>query len=47
MHSSLTLLPKKPYRTPKLVAYGDLADVTRATGKAGSMDAIKGFKTGV
>ena len=46
MHSSLTLLPKKPYSTPKLVAYGDLTDVTRATGKAGSMDAIKGFKTG-
>jgi hypothetical protein len=29
---------KKPYEAPKLLVYGDLTEMTRATGMVGMMD---------
>ncbi len=39
---------KKPYQTPKLLVYGDLAEMTRTTGKLGNRDGAIGSakKTG-
>jgi len=39
---------KKPYQTPKLLVYGDLTEMTRATGKTGNRDGAIGSikKTG-
>ncbi len=39
---------KKPYQTPKLLVYGDLAEMTRTTGMAGNRDGSVGStkKTG-
>lgn len=31
-------LPKKPYRKPQLLVYGDLTEMTRTAGMAGMMD---------
>lgn len=38
--------PKKPYQTPKLLAYGDLTEMTLAMGNMGKLDggAIKGMR---
>ncbi len=33
---------KKPYQAPKLVVYGDLAEMTRTTGKKGNRDGALG-----
>jgi len=30
--------PKKPYQSPKLLVYGDLTEMTKATGKSGKID---------
>ena len=39
---------KKPYQAPKLLVYGDLAELTRTTGKKGNRDGAIGStkKTG-
>jgi len=46
MKNSRDQLPKKPYRVPKLSAYGNLAEMTKSRGKTGSMDGNMGLKTG-
>jgi hypothetical protein len=33
---------KKPYQTPKLLVYGDLAEMTRTTGKLTNRDGAIG-----
>ena len=37
--------PKKPYRKPQLLVYGDLTEITRGAGMSGMLDAVMG-KTG-
>lgn len=36
---------KKPYQTPKMVAYGDLRAITQTKGNTGDMDGGFGQKT--
>jgi hypothetical protein len=31
-------MSRKPYRTPQIITYGDLAEVTKNQGTAGAMD---------
>ena len=38
-------VPKKPYRAPKLIAYGDLTEMTKAKGPRGRKDG--GVKLGM
>jgi hypothetical protein len=37
--------PKKPYQAPKLVAYGDLTQMTLGSGSVGKMDAPHMMRT--
>jgi hypothetical protein len=38
--------PKKPYRKPQLLVYGNLTEMTLAAGMMGKMDGLRGRKTG-
>jgi len=37
-------VPKKPYQAPKLTVYGDLTEMTKATGNMGQLDGGKASK---
>lgn len=39
-------LPKKVYKKPQLLVYGNLTEMTLSAGKTGAMDGLKGNKTG-
>ncbi len=42
-------LPKRPYRKPQLMVYGDLTEMTRSAGMMGIMDGAPAgpMKTGI
>ncbi len=43
MKSQSAQIPKKPYKAPKLLEYGDLTEMTKARGPRGRLDGGRRF----